>query len=155
MKFLNNLFSSKNVTEEECVEMIEKFLEERGLDPKHNTNKTKEYISWNVSKGSASIYIYINIADPEFKTIRVVSPIISLPDENILPLYRRCLELNMDLCGAALAVFEDTIVVISERPIEGLDSSELDWILDHLAYVADELDDQFADEFGAKLIGDA
>ena len=156
MNFFNNLFSDKEISVEECVEMVENFLKERGLDPKEQSmGTTKDYISWSVCRGSAIIYIYICLTNAEFKTIRVVSPIVFLPDDNILPLYRKCLETNMDLFGCALAVFEDKIVVISERPIQGLNESELDWMLDHAAHVADELDNTFADEFGAKLVSES
>lgn len=152
MSFFGNLFSENEVTVEECVDMVEKFMKERGLDPKKQAISNKKGItSWGVVRGSALIYIFILDSEDGSPTIRVVSPILILPDKNILPLYRKCLEINMNLFGCALAVDEDRIVVVSERPINGLDVSELDWMLDHLAHVADEYDNRLADEFGATL----
>ena len=53
--------------------------------------------------------------------------------------------------GSNLAVSEDKVFVLHERPITGLDVEEFEGTLNFLSSIADDLDNQFADEFGAKI----
>ncbi|NIM99407.1 MAG: hypothetical protein GTO24_15460 [candidate division Zixibacteria bacterium] len=57
----------------------------------------------------------------------------------------------MGLMNCAIAVTEDKVAIVSERPLVGLDSEELEGRLTYLAGVADDLDDKLADEFDARI----
>src|SRR5215212_1243460 len=61
--------------------------------------------------------------------LQVLSPILHLPMTNLLPLYRRLLELNLQLTNAALGVHLDVVYVFSERPLDGLDAVEANSII--------------------------
>ena len=52
--------------------------------------------------------------------LQVLSPIIHLPQSGLLALYRRLLELNLQLTNAALGIYLDVVYVFSERSLEGL-----------------------------------
>jgi hypothetical protein len=84
----------------------------------------------------------------------VFSPILYLPPENILPFYRRCLEINRELLNCALCVQEDKVALVSQRFVEGLDPVELEGTIGYVAAAADDLDNKLADEFGAKMCGE-
>lgn len=149
------LFGTKKVTEKEttvqdCVRMIENFLKKARMKPGDQRLPDPETIGWWVQRGSARIYIVLN-QQGDTKTIRVFSPILYLPDDHILPFYRRCLEINMGLMQCAFAATEDTIGLVSERPIEGLDEQELESLLLYVSSVADDVDNVLAAEFKAKL----
>ena len=140
---------TKEITIEECKEMVEKFMRKKGLDPSQQRLKGDQ-IGWFAIRGSAYIYIFINQYD-NFNSIRVYSPILYLPEENILPFYRKCLELNWELKNCAICVYENEVALVVERPIEGLDPEEVEWTIDYLSQVADNLDNKLADEFGARI----
>ena len=78
---------------------------------------------------------------------------IHLPINGLLPLYRRLLELNLQLTNASIGVYLDVVYVFSERPLEGLDSIEANHIIEIIAHYADELDDKLVSEFGGRLYG--
>jgi len=54
--------------------------------------------------------------------------------------------------NAALAVRDNIVSVVSERPLEGLDEAELNTMLVYVGNVADHLDDKLAEEYGAKIL---
>ena len=54
----------------------------------------------------------------------------------------------MRMRNAAFGVLNDGVVVVSERPAEGLDPQEVEQILKHVGAVADHYDDQFIKEWG-------
>lgn len=147
------LFGTKKVKETtigDCMGMIESFFRKIGTDASSQRLRDKETTGWWAQRGSAAIFIMLNDHDG-MTTLRIVSPLLYLPQENILPFYRRCLEINLGLLNCALGVTGDKVVLATERPIEGLDPEELEGTLNFLSAVADDLDNQLADEFGAKL----
>jgi hypothetical protein len=149
------LFGTKKVTEkgttvQDCVRMIENFLKKAKMRPNDHRLPDPDTIGWWLQRGSARIYIVLN-QHGETKTVRIFSPILYLPEDHILPFYRRCLEINMGLIQCAFAATEDTIGLVSERPIEGLDETELETLLLYVSGVADDVDNVLAVEFRAKL----
>ena len=53
--------------------------------------------------------------------------------------------------NCAICVYENEVALVVERPIEGLDPEEVEWTIDYLSQVADNLDNKLADEFGARI----
>jgi len=150
------LFGTKKIKEttvKDCVGMVEDFLRGARLNPDNQRISDDDGLGWVVSRGSALIYILLNDRDG-MHSLRIVSPIVYLPEENILPFYRKCLELNMGLFNCSLAASEDTVYVVHERPIAGLDAEEFEGTLSFLGSVADDLDNNLADEFGAKIFSE-
>jgi hypothetical protein len=143
----------KERTIQDCIKMIENFFRKIGLNPNEQRIPDRGTYGWFVSRGSAVIFILLNKNDG-MTTVRIVSPILYLPQERILPFYRRCLEINMGLLNCAFGVTKDKIALVSERPILGLDPEELEGTIAYLSSVADELDDKLGREFKAKLYRD-
>ena len=105
---------------------------------------------WNFRYGSAIIEVYIH-ENPEGAYFQALSPIVTLPQANLLPLYRHLLELNLQLTNAALGVYSDTVYIFSERPLQGLDQVEAETTIQHVVNYADTLDNQLVSEFGGRL----
>ena len=131
---------------------VEQILLTVGIDPQQARMNTQEGFGWNFRRGSAVIEIYISQQDST-GYMQVLSPILHLPATGLLPLYRRLLELNLQLTNAALGVYLDVVYVFSERPLEGMDSTEANTIINLVATYADELDDKLMQEFGGRLYG--
>ena len=100
-------------------------------------------------RGSAIIHIFFyEEADVPF--VNFLAPIVKLPPQNLLPFYRRLLELNFQLCGAvSLGVNEDVIFVCMQSSIEGLTEIGLAEIIETIGVQVDELDDLLHEEFNA------
>jgi hypothetical protein len=151
------LFSRKKTTDEgdikESVKLIRDVLSKIGINGTPQPIDGGKGFGWVLQRGSAVVYVMINDVNGK-GYFKVVSPIIYLPAENLLPFYRAILEINMELTSAALGVQEDKICVVSERSIAGLDSVEADEIIKRVAYYADELDNKLVSEFGGRLFSD-
>lgn len=129
---------------------VEQILMAMGIDPTQARLTTDNGYGWSFQRGSAVIEVYISQQDGA-GFIQVLSPIIHLPQNNILPMYRRLLELNLQITSAAFGVYLDVVYVFSERPLEGMDAPEANSMVTLVAQYADELDDQLVGEFGGRL----
>jgi hypothetical protein len=129
---------------------VEDILEAIGVDPVQARLTTEQGFGWNFRRGSAIIEVYVSEQSGR-GYLQVLSPICHLPTQGLLPLYRRLLELNLQLTNASLGVYLDVIYVFNERPLEGLDATETNNIITLVAGYADDLDNQLVNEFGGRL----
>ena len=129
---------------------VEQILAKIGVDPVQARLETEQGYGWNFRRGSAIIEIYISEQDDK-SYLQVLSPIVHLPAQGLLALYRRMLELNLQLTNASLGVYYDTVYVFNERSLEGLDPNETNDIITLVAGYADDLDNKLVEEFGGRL----
>jgi len=89
---------SKNETKplERHVRDVEIILQKIGVNLDEAKMALEEGYGWEFRRGSASIEIYIVQRDDK-TFLQVLSPIMYLPQTNLLPLYRRLLEYNLQL----------------------------------------------------------
>lgn len=130
---------------------VEGILQAIGVDARSAQMAVASGFGWHFQRGSALIEVYLTPEEQGY--LQVLSPIMHLPPGNLLALYRRLLELNLQLTNAALGVHEDVVYLYHERLLAGLDAGEADAIIRRLAGYADELDDALAREFGGRLYG--
>ncbi|MCY4145607.1 MAG: YbjN domain-containing protein [Chloroflexi bacterium] len=130
---------------------VESILQTIGVDAQSARMAVTSGFGWHFQRGSALIEVYLTPEEQGY--LQVLSPIMHLPLGNLLALYRRLLELNLQLTNAALGVHEDVVYLYHERLLAGLDAGEADAIIRRLASYADELDDALASEFGGRLYG--
>jgi hypothetical protein len=140
---------------EKATELVEATLRKIGLDPAATRAESpgEHQSAWTLKRGSASVLVTVTRHENENATyLRVVSPVVTLPRDAAVHVtfFRRLLELNAaGLVNAGFGLMGDRVVVVSERPAAGLDASEVEQIVRHLAAVADTFDDRFEKEFGA------
>lgn len=105
---------------------------------------------WVVRHGSAVVFVRL-LWEEEEKAgwFRLSSPLVFLPEKNLLPFYRRLLELNAELPGVALSVQGPVVELAGERPLAGMEGAEAEELLHRVAACADKLDDMLAEDFGA------
>jgi hypothetical protein len=135
---------------EHHADTVEDILETLGVDPVAARIDTEEGYGWNFRRGSAIIEIYLSEQEDR-GYLQVLAPILHLPESGLLPLYRRLLELNLQLTNASLGVYYDVVYVFNERPLEGLDATEANKIVTLVAGYADDLDNTLVNEFGGRL----
>ncbi len=132
------------------AEMVQQALISLGIDPNQSRLNVTSGYGWNFRYGSAVIEVYIHFNE-EGSYFQVLSPIMHLPQAGLLPLYRRMLELNLQLVNAALGIYHDAVYIFSERPLEGLDQVEVSSTIGRVAAYADDLDNKLVAEFGGRL----
>ena len=70
-----------------------------------------------------------------------------IPSKNLLPFYRRLLEINYQLIGVKFFLKQDILYLSANRELKGLDAEELKLMEDRVSFNADKLDDQLIEEF--------
>ncbi|MBL8165907.1 MAG: YbjN domain-containing protein [Anaerolineae bacterium] len=134
--------------------VVEQILSQLNIDPVQARMKMETGFGWTFQRGSATIEVYVSQQNG-IGYFQALAPIMHLPINALLPLYRRLLELNMQLTNAAIGVYTDVVYVFNERPLEGMDSNEANTIINLVASYADDLDDKLVSEFGGRLFGKA
>jgi hypothetical protein len=135
-------------TVDEVAGMISHYFSERGMNAKDQKLSSAEGYGWWLRQGSAKIYIFIQETQTG-PVIRVTSPVVHVPQAKRDMFYCRLLNINSNLTCCALALHNDVVLVVSQRHTSALDQEELDDLIWNVAFVADLMDDQLHDEFGA------
>lgn len=129
---------------------VEQILSSIQVDLNRARMKTDNGFGWSFQRGSAVIEIFVSEQNG-VGYFQVLSPIMHLPINGLLPLYRRLLELNLQMSNACLGLYLDVVYVFSERPLQGMDGNEANDIINLVASYADDFDDKLVSEFGGRL----
>ena len=135
---------------EHYADTVDGILVELGIDLADARLDTEQGFGWSFRRGTAIIEIYISEQDNE-GYLQILAPIFILPDTGLLALYRRLLELNLQLTNAALGIYYDVVYVFNERSLQGLDADDANAIITQVAGYADDLDNTLVEEFGGRL----
>ncbi len=126
--------------------MIEGIIREWNIDP--NTIYNPDYRVWFLVQGSANFEVgFFNYNETDY--FYVAASIVKIPQENVLPFYRRLLELNDYYIGVKLSIKGNQVWLLEQRECEGMDKREAKAIIDRVRLIADDLDDRLMNEFGA------
>jgi len=89
--------------------------------------------------------------DENVTGITVTSPLVYLPNKNLLSFYRRCMEINTEMINTSLGIDEDDLVSVGHaRFTTGLDLSEIQAMVYTTVSNGNEVIDEFIDYFGAR-----
>lgn len=133
---------------------IDSILQAFGVDPtqaRMDDGGGRSFV-WQFQRGTALVEVLLLHEDGK-QFFQVCSPILHLPQDGLLRFYRRLLEYNMQLSGAAFAVYRDVVYVVNERELSGLDDAEAHAMIETVAAFADQLDDRLVAEYGGRLFG--
>lgn len=129
---------------------IDRLLGEIGLAPEEVRMDIESGFGWRFQRGSAVVEIYL-AENGGVGYIQALSPIVYIPEDNQLELFKYLLELNLQLTNAAVGLHNEVIYVFSEREINGLDANEINDLITRVAAYADGLDNQIVEQFGGTL----
>jgi hypothetical protein len=129
---------------------IERILSMIDVNPTEARAHSIDGFRWVFQWGSAGVEVNV-VERGKHGYFQVSSPLVYLPQDNLEQLYRRLLEYNWEMTNVAFAVHGDVVYVVSERPLNGMDTEEARYIITQVAYYADDLDNKLADEFGTRL----
>lgn len=136
-----------------AVTLVEETITALGIDPTASVlpGDPEGPRRFALRRGSAQIIVAVHPPAPglEEGTLRVVAPVVRVPSEDLqLALFRRLLEANaQELVGVAFAVAGDDVVVVAERSLQDLDSSEVQAMIRTVGASADRFDDHLAQKF--------
>jgi hypothetical protein len=135
------------------VTLVEETITALGIDPVASTlpSDPDGPRRFALRRGSAQLVVAVHPPAPgmEQGTLRVVAPVIRIPREDRqLTLFRRLLEANaQELVGVAFALAGDDVVVVAERSLQDLDSSEVQAMIRTVGSSADRFDDELAQAY--------
>jgi hypothetical protein len=140
---------------EQAVSHVETVIRSLGLDPAEamipGDATTRAFA---LKRGSARVVIAVHFAESG-GTFRVLAPCVRVTSAAPAELFRHLLELNArELVGVAFGVFGDDVVVVAERHVRDLDSSEVEAAIRNVGRVADRYDDALATRFGVQRSSD-
>ncbi|MGQ9816535.1 MAG: YbjN domain-containing protein [bacterium] len=127
--------------------MVNDLLTSYGLDPEKCRHRLKTL--WSAYRGFALIYTEIFTLD-DIDYLEISCPIILLPSQNLLPFYRKLLEINCQLIGIKFLVRDQWVYIAEERELAKLDFEELKAMVERVSYTADRLDELLIDEFKSR-----
>ena len=108
---------------EKYYEIIERAISKIGVDPVNfRGSKPGE---WTLQRNDYSIWVDLwNDEQEDVDYLQVVSPVMEIPDESQMVLFKDLLQINLSLCGVAFCVHGNQIVLKGTRVAEGLDMEE-------------------------------
>jgi hypothetical protein len=112
------------------------------------TESRKEKGKWAFYRGSALVKIEVYHSKPNNEDyIHICSPIMKIPKQNIEKFYKRLLEINNKLFQVSFSIKDGSAVLRVIRECSGLDSKEIENMIQRVGYYADEYDDLLKQEF--------
>lgn len=132
------------MSEKNNIDKLNKFLKKM-----YNTGLDKNY-KVMLKQGNTPVAV---VAVPKKDLLLVSSPVINLPEQNLLPLFRKLLTLNLtDTQDAAFAINESigTIDLQIKRPLVNLDYEELQRAINTVATVSGRYINILAKDFDTK-----
>ncbi|HXE73545.1 MAG TPA: YbjN domain-containing protein [Candidatus Nitrosotenuis sp.] len=134
---------------EKSRSLVEAIFRQIKLDPDRNKVPTQDGSHvWALNYGEQTLFLclYEHEGTGYFK---VFSPVVYLPDDNLLPFYRKLLEVNWDLTSAWMAARGDEVMVIGERALEGMDVKEGLDIVTRVGFYSEAMRKMLTEEFSA------
>lgn len=127
--------------------MIEEIIRSWNLVPLDIYDPEKKI--WRLVQGSAYFDIGIYTFENGGNYLVVSSPICKIPLDNLLPFYRRLLEMNDAMLGVKFSIQGNQVWLLAQRECEGMDIGEANRLIDNLRFFADNVDDVLMNEFSA------
>jgi hypothetical protein len=133
------------------TDMINQYVESIGLTPEAVYNTEKKIWRWR--KGSANIEVFIQTIGFEKggarDYLRIFSPLMKIPVNDLLAFYKHLLHLNDTNLGVKITIMpgSEWVYATYERDIRGMDYHELATCIADMEYWADALDDELKTAF--------
>lgn len=136
---------------EKATQMIHQYIESIGLTQEQVYNADKK--SWRWLRGSANVEVFIQTITFQNGTtrdyLRIFSPLMKLPVNDLLAFYRHLLQLNDTNLGVKISIMPGSqwVYATYERDLRGMDYHELATCIADMEYWADSLDDELKTAF--------
>jgi hypothetical protein len=103
--------------------------------------------AWMFENEDISISIMINTSEPRYEYIHFSTVICEIPNDNILPFYRKCLEINKNLIGAVITLDDSKVCFDQLQFIKFISKKHLDQMFEIQIKLSANVLDDLANEF--------
>jgi hypothetical protein len=131
---------------DQSVQMIADVLKGMGVDPASSQLPDSNGRGWLVQSDSVVMFVVIGEMDNR-PSLRLTCPVLYMPALDLLPFYRKMLDLNMDLISVALGMDRDIVCVVCQQSLEGLTPAAAEALMKRTLESADVLGDLLIREF--------
>lgn len=146
----------KRTADHRAAAAVEAALRALGVDPTESALPARGDgdAAWSIGKGSVEVYVLLS-GDANARSLRVFAPILTVPSDNVLALYRRLLELNGEgLSGCSFGLRGNKVVLGIERDAQDLERGVVRDLILFVAHYADHFDDELVRRFGGNRHAD-
>lgn len=127
-------------------EIVEEAIRELGVNPV--VSRGEKPGQWDLKRGSATIWVDVFYIDKnEAGYFQALSPIVKVPEDGDIDMFKELLEINHTFYGVAFTLYKDWVYVKAIREVNGLDQSEVLAMLNRIGFYADEWDDKLKEKY--------
>ncbi len=126
-------------------EMVENCIRNLGVDPAQCRGDSPG--QWNLTKGSASIWIDVLVNQENHGYFQCMGPVVDIPTSNLDAFYQEVLEINHNLYGVGMTKFKEGIYMKTIRELDGLDETEIKSTINRIGHYTDQYDDYFKNKY--------
>jgi len=133
------------------IQTVGNALKGIGFDPTVNQLPDSNGAGWAVP--AKKNILFVTVSDTNgYSALNITSPMLFMPVRDLLPFYRKMLDLNSKMIGASLAMDRDIVCLISHQALDGLPQSTVETIIQINRELADALSEGLWAEFpGARF----
>jgi hypothetical protein len=128
------------------VQTVVSALVAMGIDPTASQVPDSNGLAWLVHDGKVLMVVAV-VDEDDLPTLRLTCPILYMPVTELLPFYRRMLDINQQLSCAALAMDRDIVCMVSQQILAGVGPDTVRALLQQTLKSADRLGDVLFGEF--------
>lgn len=158
---------SRDHSPKKLVKLVEAALVDLGLNPEDCRNdegpEDSYHVAWNFMNPSSGhdIFLILRAVQDDanegesqqsqpLMVLEVRTLVVRMPTDNLLPFYRRLLEINSEeLSIAAFGISGQYATISTDRPTTDLDAAELLDMISAVAHYAEKYSAELRDEFSA------
>jgi len=148
-----NLFGQDHIDSlEEAAKLIESILDSLGTNPEEAKMdlESKTALGWLIQNGTTYLFIYVFKTEDNQFLLKMVSPVVFMPEKNLLPFYRFLLESNLNLHDSTLGIEKNIIMMQSLRRVDLISPDEAKNMVGYLYKTSQEMAAKLSKEFEAK-----
>jgi len=133
-------------------EIVEEGIRQSGVDPELCRTEHNEG-QWNLKRGETELWVDLWHVEEENHTyFQVMTPVVSIPEDNKEKFYREMLDLNYQMIGAYFVTYKDGVYIKITKEAETLTPSELVILMNRVGYYGEVFEEGFKRKFEAKKL---
>jgi hypothetical protein len=128
------------------IQPIADALNRLGIDPAANLLPNSNGQGWGVPTDKSVLFLNLGEIDGQ-PSLRMTCPILFMPSQDLLPFYRKLLDLNSEMADIAFAMDRDTVCVVNQQALDGLNSLAIESLIRRMQKSVNVLADMLIQEF--------
>lgn len=131
---------------QEGIQTLGNALRGLGFDPATNQLPDSNGAGWAVPSDKSILFVTVSDAEG-LVLLNITSPMLYMPPFDLLPFYRKMLDLNSKLLGASLTMDKDIVCLVTHQVLDGVSQSAVENLLQSNRKLADALSEGLWAEF--------